>query len=181
MNAGLFAISLLTGGNTKKQIGLVLATMAIILSLPFMAVTAMGSSVLTFLSSVPNAEAAELQGFYMGGPVPGNTYEWGNCTYWSFAQRLWANNPIPTTWGNANTWDDYAKRDGYEVNNTPLPGSIFQTDSGNWGHVAFVTKVEPDGTWTISEMNVKGLNIVNTRTFPKDAAIFYSFIHNKVR
>lgn len=164
----------------KKQIALVLASMIIVLSLPFVAVASMGSSVLTFLAGTPNAEAAETLGFYMGGPVEGDTYAWGNCTYWSFAMRLWAGNPIPTSWGNANTWDDRSEADGYVVNHTPAVGAVYQTDEGDWGHVAYVIAVDSKtGDWTISEMNAKGLNIVSTRTFAKESAIYANFIHSK--
>jgi surface antigen len=180
MNAALLTLNVVTGGNVKKQISLVLATMAVVLALPFMAVVSMGSGVLMFLNGVPDAKAAETQGFYMGGPVPGNTYAWGNCTYWSFAMRLWAGAPIPTTWGNANTWDDRAEADGYIVNRTPMVGAVYQTDEGFWGHVAYVIKVDgKTGDWTISEMNNLGLNMVNTRTFSKESAVYYKFIHNK--
>lgn len=164
----------------KKQIAIVLATMAIVLSLPFLAVVSMGSEVLTFLSGTSSAEAAETQGFYMGGAVPGDTYAWGNCTYWAFAMRLWAGYPIPTTWGNANTWNDRAELDGYVVNHTPAVGAVYQTDEGQYGHVAYVIAVDDKtGKWTISEMNNVGLNIVNTRTFAKESAIYYKFIHDK--
>lgn len=164
----------------KKQIALVLATMFIVLSLPFIAVMSMGSSVLAFLAGTPNAEAAETLGFYMGGPVEGDTYAWGNCTYWAFAMRLWAGSPIPTSWGNANTWDDRAERDGYDVDHIPAAGAVYQTDAGDLGHVAYVTKVDSQsGDWTISEMNAKGLNIVSTRTFAKESAVYANFIHSK--
>lgn len=180
MNSGLLAFNVVTGGNLKKQLAIVLASMVIIVALPFAAVFSMGESVLSFLSGVPSIAAAESQGFYMGGPVPGDTYEWGNCTYWSFAMRLWAGYPIPTSWGNANTWDDRAIRDGYEVNHIPAVGAVFQTDSGNWGHVAYVANVNAqNGQWTISEMNYLGLNIVSKRTFTKEAAASYTFIHGK--
>ena len=180
MNAGLLALSVVTGGNLKKQVALVFATMTIIVALPFAAVFSMGGSVLTFLSGVPSIAAAESQGFYTGGPIEGNTYAWGNCTYWAFAMRLWAGAPIPTSWGNANTWDDRAEADGYIVNRTPMVGAVYQTDEGKWGHVAYVIKVDSKtGDWTISEMNNLGLNMVNTRTFSKDSAIYYKFIHNK--
>lgn len=180
MNPALLTLNIVTGGNMKKQISLVLATMAVVLALPFMAVVSMGSGVLNFLNGVPDAKAAETQGFYMGGPVPGDTYAWGNCTYWAFAMRLWAGAPIPTTWGNANTWDDGAIADGYIVNHTPMVGAVYQTDEGFWGHVAYVVKVDSKtGDWTISEMNNLGLNMVNTRTFSKDSAVYYTFIHNK--
>lgn len=180
MNAGLLALNVVTGGNLKKQAALVLATMAIIVALPFAAVFAMGEGVVSFLSGVPSLEAAESQGFYTGGPVEGDTYAWGNCTYWSFAMRLWAGYPIPTSWGNANTWDDRAIRDGYEVNHTPAVGAVFQTDSGEWGHVAYVANVNnQSGQWTISEMNFIGLNIISKRTFTREAAASYTFIHGK--
>lgn len=166
--------------SAKKQIAIVLATMAIVLSLPFLAVVSMGSEVLAFLSGTPSAEAAETQGFYMGGAVPGDTYAWGNCTYWAFAMRLWAGYPIPTTWGNANTWDDRAEADGYVVDHKPQVGAVFQTDAGLLGHVAYVIAVNDiTGQWTISEMNNLGLNMVNTRTFAKESAIYYNFIHDK--
>lgn len=180
MNPALFAFNVVTGGNLKKQAALVFATMTIVVALPFAAVFSMGGSVLTFLSGVPSIAAAESQGFYTGGPVPGDTYAWGNCTYWAFAMRLWAGYPIPTTWGNANTWDDRAIADGYVVNHTPAVGAVYQTDEGKWGHVAYVASVnDQNGEWTISEMNYFGLNIVSKRTFSREAAASYTFIHGK--
>jgi len=166
--------------SSKKIIAVTLATMVVILSLPFMAVMSMGTDALSFLAGTPDAKAAETQGFYMGGEVPGDTYEWGNCTYWAFAMRLWAGTPIPTTWGNANTWDDRARVDGYEVNHTPVVNAVFQTDEGEWGHVAYVIKVDDKtGDWTISEMNAPHLNVVSQRTFSKDSAQYYNFIYGK--
>lgn len=180
MNIAVIGLNVVTKGNLKKQVAIVFAVMVVTVSLPFAAVFAMGEDVLTFLSGVPNIAAAETQGFYMGGVVPGDTYEWGNCTYWAFAMRLWAGYPIPTTWGNANTWDDGAINDGYEVNHTPAVGAVFQTDAGYWGHVAYVIAVNPtSGEWTISEMNVQGLNMVSKRTFSKESAALYTFIHDK--
>lgn len=179
MNPALLAI-LLSGGSTKKQVSLVLATMAVIVALPIMAVFSMGSSAVQFLAASPSAEAAATQGFYMGGPIEGNTYAWGNCTYWAYAMRLWAGHPISRRWGNANTWDDNASAEGYVVNHTPAVGAIFQTDAGEYGHVAYVTMVESDtGRWTISEMNAPHLNVVSTRTFSRESARYYTFIHHK--
>lgn len=169
------------GYNPKRTIAVVLATLVVILSLPFMAVMSMGTDVLSFLAGTSDAKAAETQGFYMGGEVPGDTYAWGNCTYWAFAMRLWANDPTPTSWGNANTWDDRARADGYVVDHTPSVNSIFQTDEGDYGHVAYVIKVDSTtGDWTISEMNAPHINVVDTRTFSKNAAQYYTFIHDKI-
>ena len=94
--------------------------------------------------------------------------------------RKWAGSPIPTNWGNANTWDDNARAQGYVVNNTPAVGAVFQTDSGDYGHVAYVINVGIAGDWTISEMNAPTLNVVSQRTFSKEAAEHYTFIHNKI-
>jgi surface antigen len=176
----VFISGAMINNSMKKYVAIALATLVVIVSLPILTVFSMGSSVISFLAGTPSAEAAASQGFYMGGPVPGDTYEWGNCTYWAFAQRLWAGHPIPTSWGNANTWDDNATFDGYEVNHTPTVGAVMQTDVGKWGHVAYVTKVETDtGKWEISEMNSQGLNVVSTRTFTASSALYYTFIHDK--
>jgi surface antigen len=177
-SAVLFGVA---GYNPKKVIAIVLATLVVILSLPFTAVVSMGPDVLTFLAAAPDAKAAETQGFYMGGEVPGNTYAWGNCTYWAFAMRLWAGDPIPNSWGNANTWDDRARADGYIVDHTPRVNAVYQTDAGAYGHVAYVIKVDgTTGDWTISEMNAPHLNVVSQRTFSKAAAQYNTFIHDKV-
>ena len=173
----IFAI----GFKIKKLIALVVIVMTVSLTLPVMAVFSLGMPTLSWLANTPNAESAETLGFYMGPPMPGNTYAWGNCTWWSYAMRKWAGSPIPTTWGNANTWDDYAKRDGYVVNNTPAVGAVFQTDVGEYGHVAYVIGVnDTTGEWKISEMNAPTVNVVSTRTFSKEAAENYNFIHSKI-
>lgn len=176
----VFVAGAMAHNHMKRYVAIALATAVVIVALPMLTVFSMGSGVIRFLASTPSAEAAAMQGFYMGGPVPGDTYAWGNCTYWAYAERAWANNPIPTSWGNANTWDDGAIADNYVVDHTPTVGAVFQTDSGSLGHVAYVTKVEADsGKWEISEMNYAGLNIVSTRTFAASAALYYNFIHDK--
>lgn len=179
MNAAVLKFVMFNFGS-KKLIAFILATIVVTISLPVIAVFSMGSDVISFLAGTPDAKAAETQGFYMGAAVPGNTYEWGNCTYWAFAMRLWAGDPIPATWGNANTWDDRARAGDYVVDHTPAVNAIFQTDQGEWGHVAYVVKVdEITGEWTISEMNAPHFNVVSKRTFSRDSAKFYNFIHDK--
>ena len=179
MNPGVVGFSAATYSG-KKLLTVVLATLVVMLSLPFMAVMSLGTSALSFLASSPNAKAAESKGFYMGTMVQDNTYVWGNCTYWAYAMRVWAGNPVGKWWGNANTWDDSARNEDYVVNHTPAVGAVFQTDEGTWGHVAYVIKVDPlTGEWTISEMNAQGLNVVSQRTFTKESAAYYTFIHDK--
>ncbi|MFU1862315.1 CHAP domain-containing protein, partial [Enterococcus faecium] len=45
-----------------------------------------------------------------------------------------------------------------------------------YGHVAFVEKVFKDGSILISEMNVKGLNVVSTRTISADETHLMNYI-----
>jgi surface antigen len=120
--------------------------------------------------------------FYTGSSSSENTYEWGNCTYWVFIQRQTEGKPIPNNWGNAATWAYFAGLQGYAVDQTPAVGAIMQTaDSARGlGHVAYVVRVDSEtGEWTISEMNVKGLNVVSERTFAAKDALDYNFIHDK--
>ena len=167
------------GFSIKKIIAIIIATLLLILMFPILAISSLGLPAMSFLANAPSAKAAEESGFYNGGVMPGNTYAWGNCTWWAYAMRRWANSPIPNTWGNANTWDDNAKRDGYIVNDTPAAGAVFQTDEGPYGHVAYVIEVNQiSGDWKISEMNARGLNVVSQRTFSKEVAKSYKFIHN---
>ena len=179
------ALILTVASFNKKTIALVLATLAVIVALPFMAFFSLGAGTLSFLMGSDGSDTAyaistDVQGLYEGPEIEGDTYAWGNCTYWAYALRLKYGNPIPTTWGNADTWDDRAIADGYVVDHTPAVGAVYQTDAGDLGHVAFVSIVDPKtGDWAISEMNAKGLDVVSTRTFNAGAALFYNFIHDK--
>lgn len=180
------ALILTVVGFNKKTIALVLATLTVIVALPIVALFSLGSGALSFLMGSDGSDTAyaistDVQGLYEGPEVEGDTYAWGNCTYWAFALRLKYGDPIPTTWGNANTWDDRAEADGYVVDHLPAVGAIYQTDAGALGHVAYVSAVDStSGDWTISEMNANGLDVVDTRTFKAGSAIFYNFIHDKV-
>ncbi len=79
----------------------------------------------------------------------GNGYDYGYCT-WYVANRI----AVPTNWGNANTWDNYARLSGWVVSTVPVPGAIAQTDRGYEGHVAIVEAVSDDGTMIkYSDMN----------------------------
>ena len=165
----------------KKVVTLVAFAVMGILALPVAVALSVGPDTINWLANTPDAKAAEQQGFYMGGAVEGNTYVWGNCTWWVYSMRLWAGSPIPNWWGNANTWDDNAKAQSYIVNHTPAVGAVFQTDEGGWGHVAYVIKVDAvSGDWTISEMNAPKLNVVSQRTFSSGSAAYYNFIHSKI-
>lgn len=170
----------------KKHLALIGATMLVIVALPVVAVFSLGQNALSFLAnsvaSAFDSISTTSEGLYQGPLVAGDTYAWGNCTYWVFLLRQQSGDPIPTTWGNAATWALNARLGGYEINQTPSNGAIMQisdVDNG-LGHVAYVTNVDPKtNDWTISEMNVKGLDIVDTRTYPASAALGFDFIHDK--
>jgi surface antigen len=112
--------------------------------------------------------------------VASDEYDYGECTYWVALRRLEIGEPIPNTWGNAITWAQRARLDGYLVNHTPSYGAIMQDSKalGGLGHVAFVERVNPiTGTWTISEMNRVGWDEIDYRTMSTQAALKYNFIH----
>jgi surface antigen len=153
----------------KKEIRIALISLGVIVSLPFIA-----------LFSVTNVSALKDQTVTLYtnpiSPTNGYAYDFGFCTYWAALRREQTGKPIPSNWGNANTWDDNARADGYPVVHSPEVGAIMQTDAGPLGHVAFVESVGTDGSWTISEMNFKGWDEVDSRTLPADAARLYNFI-----
>lgn len=170
----------------KTEIKIALLTLLIILCLPVMAVFALGASTLSFLSGGGGSStviSTQTVGLYEGALVPGDTYAWGNCTYWVFLLRQQAGDPIPTSWGNAATWATRAQADGYSVDHNPAVGSIMQISDvdGGLGHVAYVTAVDPvSGAWTISEMNVQGLDIIDIKVMPASDDLEFNFIHDKV-
>lgn len=57
-------------------------------------------------------------------------------------------------WGNAGNWDN-AAAGRFEVNTTPKAGSI-AVWNGLYGHVAFVTKVYPNGMFEVDQYNNAG-------------------------
>lgn len=85
-----------------------------------------------------------------------NLYAWGNCTHWAKQMRP----DLPNSLGNARTWVSRASALGYSTGNTPQTGAIGQ--KGN--HVVYVTGVNSDGTFNLSEKNYEGLNVISYRT-----------------
>lgn len=107
----------------------------------------------------------------LGGP-----YVCGQCTQWAWYMREVNGAPIPSTWGNANTWGARAANDGYTVDHNPAPGAIFQSSSGWYGHVGYVEAVNPDGSIVATEMNysyVPGRAIRSTISASSAASLWY--------
>lgn len=108
----------------------------------------------------------------------GNRYAFGNCTWYAYERRAQLGRPIGSFWGNASTWAMNARAAGFTVNSTPAPGAILQNGGGyaGYGHVAVVETINGD-SFTVSEMNYAGFNVVSSRTIPMSQAGNYSFIH----
>lgn len=68
-------------------------------------------------------------------------------------------------WGNAENWDDVARRLGYRVDQVPAIGAVAQSDEGLAGHVAWVSAIGP-GTVTIEEYNHASPGGYGSRTVP---------------
>lgn len=106
------------------------------------------------------------------GGGDGMGYAYGQCT-WGVAARinqlglkLKGRNgekiPIISTMGNGQDWVATAARLGGDTGKLPKAGAIISFAGGGhgspteYGHVAFVEKVYPDGSFHISETNVNG-------------------------
>ncbi|MCU5746986.1 LysM peptidoglycan-binding domain-containing protein [Staphylococcus sp. SQ8-PEA] len=107
-----------------------------------------------------------------------NLYDWGQCTWHAFNRRAQIGKGISTYWWNANNWDDAALRDGYVVDHRATVGSILQSDLGYYGHVAFVERINGDGSLLVSEMNYSAAPGITTyRTIPAYQVSSFKYIH----
>ncbi|MEI6228892.1 MAG: CHAP domain-containing protein [Candidatus Saccharibacteria bacterium] len=114
--------------------------------------------------------------YFMPGSV-GNRYDWGNCTWYAYEQRLKIGRPVGSFWGNADTWALAASGAGNRVDNKPEAGAVFVDTGGQDGHVAIVVGVSDNGDISLSEMNLQGLNIISSRTITAEQAASYKYVH----
>lgn len=119
---------------------------------------------------------------YGTGACP--SYAFGNCTCYAYARRAQLGRPVGQGWGNAASWAYKASQAGYVVNHTPTVGAVMQNGGGynNYGHVAIVEELLPNGDISISEMNAHfsaatGWNIVSGRIVPASSVGQYNYIH----
>ncbi|WP_157543763.1 MULTISPECIES: CHAP domain-containing protein [unclassified Kitasatospora] len=105
-----------------------------------------------------------------------------NCTAFAafrIADRLgvpnFSNSYGGTTWGNAGTWDDAARRVGVTVNTTPTVGAIAVNDTHNVGHVAYVNAVYSDGSFDVEEYNWNNPLAYGTRSHLRVSSAESSF------
>lgn len=94
-----------------------------------------------------------------------NGYDYGFCTWYVANKRSSIGRPVPMGLGNASTWDDRASSAGLLVSKTPAYGAAVVTSQRGAGHVAFVEKVNDDGSFWVSEMNSHGqVSMTDTRS-----------------
>lgn len=112
-----------------------------------------------------------------------NPYLFGQCTWYVAGRRAEIGAKVPNNLGDAWMWVGNAKSQGIKVNNTPKAGTAvvwqrnqFGSDS-YYGHVGFVEEVKSNGDIIVSEMNVKGLNVLSYRTIPASQANSLSYIY----
>lgn len=85
-----------------------------------------------------------------------NGYDYGWCTWYVANKRLAAGSPMPTNLGNAATWAVRAAAYGLATGRTPQVGAAVVTATRGAGHVAYVERINADGTIWVSEMNSRG-------------------------
>ena len=96
-----------------------------------------------------------------------------NCTGYDYG-RVWeaCGYEVPigvrpgNTWpGDAENWVEYSKQQGLKVGKTPKLGATacWIHNSKEWGHVAFVEEIYPDGSWLSSESGYDSYYFRNTQ------------------
>lgn len=100
---------------------------------------------------------------YTAGAVAGNTYTWGQCTWYVKNRRA----DLPNSLGNGGAWVGNAATQGYATGTAPRAGAVAEIP----GHVMYVESVNSNGTVNISEMNFNGgVGVVNYRTISASSA-----------
>lgn len=112
-------------------------------------------------------------------------YPHGQCTWYVYNRMPQFNKTISGDLGDARNWNNRAERKGYHVSSTPKAHTAVVFEAGQqgadniYGHVAFVEKVNSDGSIVISESNVQGLGVISYRTIDADDASELSYIEGQ--
>jgi surface antigen len=107
-----------------------------------------------------------------------NGYDYGWCTWHAANRRNEIGRPIPSNMGNAISWLGVARAAGLGSGSLPQEGAVvYHLDIGGWGHVAFVEKVNPDGSAKVSDMNYPTWGQVTYRTIKPSEFDNYRFIY----
>ncbi len=125
----------------------------------------------------PGGEAA---GFSFGGAAlyGGNGYDYGWCTWHAANRRIQNGNPLPTNLGNASSWLSLSKKAGLNTGGQPKAGAVvYHKNIGGLGHVAYVEKINDDGSAMVSDMNYPTWGRVTYRTVTPAEFSNYAFIY----
>jgi surface antigen len=110
-----------------------------------------------------------------------NPFDPTQCTWWAFEKRadvyeaavkagvpaggLVAHPAFREDWvWNGKRWAENARRAGIPTGTFPVAGALFVDTNGKYGHVAYVERVNPDGTFQISQHNQSGCNCSTATT-----------------
>jgi surface antigen len=77
--------------------------------------------------------------------------------------------------GNANQWDDNARRAGIPVDGNPQAGDVAISNSGYYGHAMYVESVNGNGTINISQYNAALNGRYSTNTISPGGLVFIHF------
>jgi surface antigen len=136
-------------------------------------VAAAGGDAIAAQWVVPNADGlpAIPGAQYQHGGSSNGAFPWGQCTYYVSTKRK-------VDWnGDAWMWFRNARGAGRPEGRVPVAGSIVVMWGGWVGHVAYVEKVNPDSSFLISEMNVKGVGVRDERTVTVSSIDLIGFIY----
>lgn len=82
-----------------------------------------------------------------------SSYPTGQCTWGVKTVAPW----VGDYWGNGGQWAESATRDGFRTGKTAEVGAVASWDDGGYGHVAYVTDVDPaTGYVKVLEANYNG-------------------------
>lgn len=115
-------------------------------------------------------------------PFPNSSADsWGmykrQCVSYT-AWKVWKSGRHMPYWGgrgNANQWDDNARRAGIPVDGNPRVGDVAVSNSGYYGHVMYVEAVYGDGTIYVSQYNANWRGTYSEARVPIGNLVFIHF------
>lgn len=144
--------------------------------------TTSSSSSSTSSSTSSSSSSSSASAAASSNTSSGNTYSWGQCTWYVKQVAPWVGN----NWGNGQQWAASAAAAGFTVNNSPSVGSVvvFQggqnvggwTAAAGYGHVAYVTGVSGN-TITIQQGGMGFSNPAGPNTQTVSGASNFQYIH----
>ncbi len=120
-------------------------------------------------------------GIWCNAPMDSLVDDWGmynrQCVSYT-AFRVAASGRHMPYWGgigNANQWDDNARRFGIPVDTIPRAGDVAISNAGYYGHSMYVESVNPNGTINISQYNASWTGTYSTNTISPAGLYFIHF------